>query len=388
MRHDPEKSKLSCNILPPPLYEHLALLNSPVTDSKAHLSRYCRQMLLPDFGAEGQQRLANARVLIVGCGALGCQTAELLSRAGVGFIRIVDRDLVEESNLQRQVLFDERDAREHSPKVQAARDRLSQINSQIHIDPIAIELDHRNATQLATTDDGRPVDLLLDGTDNFLTRYLLNDLAIALNIPMVYAGVVATRAMSMTIIPSQSACLRCIFNDPPLSGSSETCDAVGVLGPAVAIIAGYQASESLKILLGQTSLVSRSLLSFDLWESHRSRIELTRRDDCPACSMGQLEYLDGKHAQHTTRLCGQNAVQIQPAHDSVFPFDQLAHRLSLTGQFKFSEFCIQGSIPASQHQSDTPGNLEIVVFKDGRAIVRGTDQLEIASRVYARFVGL
>lgn len=348
-------------------------------DRPPEINRYHRQMLLPGVGELGQQRLAKSRAVIVGCGALGCQVADLLTRAGVGRLTIVDRDLVELTNLQRQCLFDERDAAEAMPKAEAARRRLAAINSQITIDARIADLTPANAESLVL-DEGRPPGVLIDGTDNFETRLLLNDLAVKHGIPFVYAGVVATRATAAVIRPGITRCLRCLMPELPPPGSVPTCDTVGVFGPAVTIVAGYQASEALKLLLGADDRVMSTMLGFDLWAGTRQRIELGEPEPgCACCGLGRFEYLDAERGSQPVSLCGQNAWQIAGSSSGSVDLESLLARLAPLGRFDANRFCVRGEL--------TEGAVGLTVFKDGRAIVAGVSSPEQARSIHARFIG-
>ncbi len=341
--------------------------------------------------------------MLVGCGALGCAAAELLARAGVGRLVIVDRDIVEFTNLQRQCLFDETDAREQTPKALAAATRIGRINSSIRIEPVVTDLTHRNAEELA---DQFAPDVLLDGSDNFQTRFLMNDLAVKRGIPLVYAGVVATGGMQMTIRPSVTACLRCVF-DTDGSGipAGPTCDTAGVLGPAVMIAAAYQASETLKLLVAQRPALSGvperaesdranrfapsgSLVHFDLAANTHRAMHAgagARRADCPCCGERRFEYLSGTHADTAAVLCGRNAVQIWPPHSRVTDLRAVYQRLAPHGQFTLSPVLVRGSLRDAA--GDQGEGMELTVFADGRTLVRGTSSIERARSVHARYVG-
>ena len=368
--------------------------------------RYHRQTLLPGIGAEGQARLKQSHALIVGCGALGCASADLLCRAGVGTLTIVDRDLVEWTNLQRQCLFDERDAAERAPKADAARRRLGAVNSEVRVNAIVADFTHRNAEAIIRgthaanrTDEAppRPVHVLIDGTDNFQTRYLLNDLSIKFGIPYCYAGVVGTRGMQMTVLPGTTACLRCLFPEPPAPGTTETCDTAGVLGPAVQISAACQAADAMKVLLGRSDLIAPTLLEFDLWTTQRRRIDLSSftdaaaRRDCPCCGTRDFAYLEGRAADDAATLCGQGAVQVAPAACSVDApgtagpdLNALAARLRAHGRVEVNRFLVRASL---DHEHAEHGPVELTVFADGRAIVRGTTRADTARSIVSRYVG-
>ncbi len=358
------------------------------------LDRYHRQMLLPDFGETGQRRLHESHAIIIGCGALGCTVADLLARAGVGVLTLIDRDIVERTNLQRQVLFDENDAAEHTPKALAAKQRLERVNSAITLNAVVADFSssaERLVQQLQREQPSAHPVVLIDGTDNFETRYLVNDLAVKMALPLMYAGVVGTSAMAMPIIPPQAGtrfpCLRCLFPDPPSPGSQPTCDTAGVLGPVVSIVAGYQACESMKMLLGRWDLVQRSLLSFDAWRGHRTRLDLSdaRDPSCPCCSQRSFAFLDRKDASTTTSLCGHGAVQVSPGSATSLDLEALARRLAPHGRFKHTEHLVIGEL--YEERGDDNDRIGIAVFADGRAQIRGTESPERARSVYARFVG-
>lgn len=342
-------------------------------------------MLLPGWGAEGQRRLAASTAVIVGCGALGCASADLLARAGVGRLILIDRDLVEPTNLQRQTLYSERDLDE--PKAEAARQRLSEVNSQITIEPRVADLSPASVSVVAPellAPAGPTV--IVDGTDNTPTRYLLNDLAVRAGLAYAYAGVVATHGLQATFTPANTAsgaCLRCVFEEPPAPGSLPTCDTAGVLGPAVAIVAGAQAADVIKVLLGREDLLSRSLLEFDLWANRRTRLDLAsaRRDDCPCCGARKFEFLSGERSEGPVVLCGQNAVQIAPPTSERARVDlsSLASSWAGLGEVKSSVWLVKF------HPAGSP--LSLTLFRDGRAIVHGTDKPDAARAFLARFVG-
>jgi adenylyltransferase/sulfurtransferase len=333
-------------------------------------------MLLPDIGEEGQRRLARGRALVVGAGALGCAIADQLARAGVGHLALLDRDLVEWTNLQRQTLFDEEDARQALPKAQAAQQRLSRINSQIVIQPLIRDLTSANAE--ATLAESRP-DVLIDGTDNFETRYLLNDLSVKHNIPFVYGGAVATHGMAATFIPGRGPCLTCLFEEAPPPGTTPTCDTVGVLGAVVMIVASCQATDALKLLVGRADLVSTTLLDFDPWNNSRRRLDISKskRDDCACCGKHRFEFLEGE-ASDSASLCGQNAVQVAPGRSGDVDLDALASRWRGHGQVTTTRLFARCVLD---------GGLELTVFGDGRGIVRGTKDPSAARSLYAKLVG-
>lgn len=357
-----------------------------MADAAASTDRYHRQMLLEQVGSEGQGRLAAAHAAVVGIGALGCAAADHLARAGVGRLTLIDRDLVELTNLQRQTLFDESDAREGLPKAEAARRRLEAVNGTIEIHSHIADLTGGNAEQLLAGDGGPGV--IVDGTDNFETRYLLNDLAVKHGVPFVYGGAIATRGMQLTVRPGVTPCLRCLFEEPPDAGSQPTCDTAGVLGPVVAIVAACEASDALRVLLGQGDRIPTSMLEFDLWEGRRRRVDLSgaRRDDCPCCGRREFRFLASRAADGAAALCGQGAVQVAgSAGARGVDLVSLASRLEAVGEVESRAFMVRCRL--SGEQADLGGSLVLTVFRDGRAIVNGTNRPERARSVYARYVG-
>ena len=335
--------------------------------------RYSRQVLFDGIGKEGQEKLLNSRVLLVGCGALGASHAEMLTRAGVGFLRIVDRDFVEFSNLQRQTLYSESDAKERLPKAIAAKNRLSQINSEITIDSIIADINHSNVEDFI-----KDVDLVIDGTDNFQIRYLVNDACVKLRKTWVYGAAVSSYGTSMTIIPGETPCLRCIFEEIPSAGSSPTCDTAGVIQPIISTISSIQVSEAIKIIVGKTEKLHASLVQVDAWENDWRKIKLGKpNSDCVTCGEKTFEFLDAENIDFSTSLCGRNAVQVQPTNSSDLDLQTLAESLENIGEVKVNEYLLRLTI----------GEHEITVFKDARAIIRGTDDLSVARSLYAKYVG-
>ncbi len=335
--------------------------------------RYSRQILFPEIGRAGQERLLNARVLIVGCGALGAAHAEMLGRAGVGRLRIVDRDFVEFTNLQRQTLFKESDAAERLPKAIAAKTRIGEINSETQVEAIITDVNYSNVESLI---DG--CDLVLDGTDNFQVRYLLNDACVKHGTTWVYGAAVSSYGTTMTIIPGETPCLRCIFDEMPDAGSSPTCDTAGVIMPIIATVSATQVAEALKILVGDFASLHRSLMQFDIWANDRQRIKLgPPNPDCKTCGKKIFEFLDAESPEFSAVLCGRNAVQIAPPKPTVIDLHDLAARLSSLADVKQNEYLVR--LFANGH--------EMTVFADGRAIVKGTDDTSVARALYSRFVG-
>lgn len=332
--------------------------------------RYSRQILFPGIGPEGQKKLAGAGVVIVGCGATGACVSSLLARAGVGRLRIIDRDYVESSNLQRQVLFDEADAAESLPKAVAAACKIAAFNSQIQVEPQVADLTPENVSRLLGE-----TDLILDATDNFETRYLINDFAVKHGRTWIYAAAVASYAVTMNVLPGETACLSCIFPAPP-QGTVETCDTAGILNPAVNLVGSIQAAEALKFLVGARDQLRRTLLSFDVWTNDHSEIKAGRpRPDCSTCGRREFPYLAGKSRPPIT-LCGRNSVQIHERHRPV-DFAEMSARLQTHGTVKHNNFVLK-------FWRDP---YELTLFSDGRAIIKGTSDTGVARSLYARFIG-
>lgn len=338
-------------------------------------TRYSRQILFPPVGAEGQQRLRTATVGLVGLGALGSTLAEMLVRAGIGRLVAVDRDVIEPSNLHRQGLYLEEDAAARLPKAVAARRRLEAINGDVTIDAHVDDVGPSNAEDLF-----EGCDLLLDGTDSFETRYLINDLALTLEVPWVYGACVGARGMTANILPGETPCLRCLFPDPPPPGSQETCDTAGIIAPAAAIVASIQVAEAMKIIVGDTGAVRRSLLSIELWPYRTVEIgrDAKPREDCPACALGKHPFLHGSAAGRSISLCGRNSVQIIPAQRSELALEELEAKLAAVGQVTRNEFVLTAKIDS----------WVLTIFADGRGLVQGTTDTAEARSVFARYVGL
>jgi adenylyltransferase/sulfurtransferase len=343
--------------------------------AEAPLDRYSRQMRFYGMGEEGQKRLAGSHVTLCGCGALGTVLANALVRAGVGNLRLIDRDFIEVSNLQRQVLFDEHDLADNLPKAEAAARKLAAINSSVHVEPVVTDIDRTNI--LALVGDA---DLILDGTDNFEIRYLINDVAVKLNKPWVYGGCIGSHGQTMTILPGETPCLRCVFEAAPAPGEAGTCETAGVLGPIVDIVASFQAAEALKILAGRRDRINRELIYVDVWENTQKRIKiapLLGKVDCPCCRRRQFEWLEGEHGAHTTSLCGRNAVQVAQRSASRLNFEELARHLGTLGEVTYNRFLLKF----------TADGCEFTVFPDGRAIIKGTSDVDRARTLYARYIG-
>src|SRR5437868_5160811 len=291
------------------------------------MDRYSRQILFEGIGAEGQVRLRAARVLVVGCGALGSAQVEALARAGVGRLRVADRDFVEESNLQRQTMFSERDARERLPKAIACARRVAEINSDVTVEAEVLDVHQGNVERLIAD-----CDLVLDGTDNFATRYLVNDACVKHRVNWIYGAAVGSYGVTMTIRPHVSPCLRCIFTETPPAASAPTCDTAGVIMPIISVVAAVQVSEALKLLTGQDESLHGSLMQFDVWQNEWRRIKLdTPAPDCPTCAHGRYETLDAEAGAFAAVLCGRNAVQIAPRMSAPINLPALAERLRVAG---------------------------------------------------------
>ena len=339
------------------------------------LARYARQMTYTPFGCEGQRRLSKASALVCGCGALGSVIANTLARAGVGHLRIVDRDFLELNNLQRQVLYDEQDVAAQLPKAIAAANKLRKINSQIDVEPIVSDVNFSNIESLL---DG--VDVILDGTDNFETRFLLNDAAHQFCKPWVYGGCIGAEGQTMTIIPGETGCLRCIIPEVPAPGTTPTCDTAGILGSIINIVASFQACEAMKILSGNADQASQSLTVIDLWDNRVRQIRLNKLrdgDTCLTCSKGTYPWLMGELGSHSAVLCGRNAVQLTFPDRQPVSLKQLAASLSEVGSVTHNEYLLRADVEAYC----------LTVFPDGRAIIGGTEDPARAKSVYARYIG-
>lgn len=337
------------------------------------IERYSRQILFSGIGDEGQQRLLQSRAAIIGCGALGSAHAESLARAGVGKLRIVDRDFVESSNLQRQTMFTEKDAAERMPKAVAAANHIAEINRDIEVEHEIIDVNHSNIERLIEN-----CDVVLDGTDNFATRYLINDACVKHSINWIYGAAVGSYGVTMTILPHQTPCLHCVFEEAPPAASAPTCDTAGVIMPIISVVSAVQVAEALKLLTGQTDSLHRSLMQFDVWRNEWRKINPgPRSEDCPTCAKGIFETLEATAGDFAAVLCGRNAVQISPTHPTTVDFQQLADRLRPTGEVKFNDYLLRFRT----------GEYEMTVFQDARSIIRGTNEVQTARSLYAKFIG-
>ena len=337
--------------------------------------RYSRQILFKQIGEEGQRRLAAARVLIVGCGALGTAQVESLARAGIGHLRFVDRDFVEFSNLQRQTMFTEQDAEERLPKAIAAANHVRSINSDIQLEPEVADVNHSNIERLIAS-----CDLVVDGTDNFDTRYLINDACVKHGVNWIYGAAVGSYGVTMTIRPNTTACLRCVFEEAPPAASAPTCDTAGVIMPIINVVASVQVTETLKLLTGNVNDLHNSLLQFDVWRNDTRAINPGGpRADCETCGLRLFRTLEATAKDFAAVLCGRNAVQISPAQKQTLSFTEMAARLRAVGEVSYNPFLLRLTLMNGEQQ--------ITLFPDGRAIIKGTDDVAVARGLYARYVG-
>jgi molybdopterin/thiamine biosynthesis adenylyltransferase len=331
-------------------------------------------VLFPGIGEAGQARLGAARALLVGCGALGTVLANVLVRAGVGHLRIVDRDHLELSNLQRQVLFDEDDLTRDLPKAVAAAEKLRRVNPEVTVEPVVADVNTTNVEELI-----RGVDVVLDGTDNFETRYLLNDACVKHGVPWVYAAAIGAYGATFPIVPRDTPCLRCVFAENPAPGTLPTCDTAGVLAPAVGVVANLAAAEALKLLVGAHDRLSRALVWLDVWENTHHRLELGGPvAACPTCQQGRYEFLDAQVGSYTLELCGRNTLQVVVPGRPRLALAALGERLEGVGSVTHNESLLRLRLP----------DYEITVFPDARALIKGTTDPVVARSLYSRYVGL
>jgi molybdopterin/thiamine biosynthesis adenylyltransferase len=335
--------------------------------------RYSRQILFSGIGKEGQRQLLESRALIVGCGALGSAHAESLARAGVGKLRIADRDFVEASNLQRQTMFTERDAAERIPKAVAAANHIHDLNAEIEVEPEIVDVNHSNIERLI-----EDCDVVLDGTDNFATRYLINDACVKHKTNWIYGAAVGSYGVTMTILPHQTPCLRCVFEAAPPAASAPTCDTAGVIMPIISVVAAVQVAEALKLLTGQNASLHRSLMQFDVWRNEWRKINPgPPSPECPTCGLLRFDTLEAASDEFAAVLCGRDAVQISPSQATSINFAELAQRLQATGEVKFNDYLLRFRT----------GEFELTVFQDARSIIRGTNEIATARSLYAKYIG-
>jgi len=341
------------------------------------ISRYHRQYLFHKIKEDGQKKISSSRVTVIGCGALGTVLVNTLARAGVGFLRIVDRDFIELNNLQRQVLFDEDDIKENLPKAVAAERKARKINSQIKVEAIVSDVNFTNVENFI-----KDVDLVIDGTDNFETRFLLNDACVKHNKPWIYGAVIGSHGLTMTIIPNETPCLRCVFESAPPPELTPTCDTAGVIAPASMVIASLEATEALKFLSGNKKDLNKTLFSIDVWthETKNFKLEGLREvTDCPTCKKRNFEFLTGDSAAKTTSLCGRNAVQVTRGDRVKLNFSELAARFNQDGKAEYNSFMLKAT---------TSNGYEFTVFPDGRAIIKGTNDPAQAKTIYSKYIGV
>lgn len=336
--------------------------------------RYCRQVRFAGIGSRGQRRLGAARVALCGSGALGTSIAQGLVRAGVGFLRIIDRDCLELSNLQRQVLFDEADVAAGLPKAHAAAQKLASINSEVSVEPVAVDLDAGNIERYLGD-----VGLIVDGTDNFETRFLINDFAAKTARPWIFGSAVGAEGQCLPFLPGRPPCFRCLVESAPAPGTAATCETAGILGSASALVAAVQVAEALKILIGDLARVRDRLLDFDLWRNRFRELDVRglKGEDCPVCQGRHFEFLDGGVVSQSSRLCGRQAVQIAPPRRQAVDWNAARARLEPVTPVEATRFMLRFQVEG----------LDVTLFPDGRAIVKGTDDIARARSVYARYVG-
>ena len=337
------------------------------------MDRYSRQVLFDGIGEAGQRRIREASALVVGCGALGSAQVEMLARAGIGRLRIVDRDFVEESNLQRQSMFTEEDARDRTPKAIAAARRVALINSDVECEAEVVDVNLSNVERLI---DG--CEVVLDGTDNFATRFLVNDACVKHDVNWIYGAAVGSYGVTMTIRPRVTSCLRCVFPEAPAPGTSPTCDTAGVIMPIITLVASVQISEALKLLTEREEKLHGGLMQFDVWSNDWRRVKLGKpAADCPTCGLGRYDSLDADATEFAAAMCGRDAVQVLPRHAGRVDLDELAERLRLAGDVKKNPYLVRLRA----------GDYELTIFEDARAIIRGTDDVTTARSLYARYIG-
>ncbi len=340
------------------------------------LERYSRQILLQHIGVERQKELMKSRAVVVGCGALGSVSTSYLTRTGIGHLTVIDRDFIEEDNLQRQILFDENDIKQNLPKAVAAQRKLQNINSKIKIEGIVADINYANIEDLT-----RGADIILDGTDNFETRFLINDICVKNNIPWIYGACIGSKGLTMNIIPSKTPCLRCVFENLPQMGTFPTCDTAGVIGPIAGVIASIQATEAIKILTKDYASANKTLLEIDVWDTRFKQLNIANlksSGDCPTCKSHNYEFLNAKDGVITTLLCGKNAVQVMYRNVGSVDLGQLAQRLSTTVDVSYNDFMLKFK----------DKDCEFMVFPDGRAIISGTNDSIKAKSLYSKYLGM
>lgn len=361
----------------------MSSISRPASNPTPDLARYHRQMIFPPLGESGQRKLLDATVVMVGCGATGTALSNQLVRAGVGAVRIIDRDFIELNNLQRQILFDEDDIAANLPKAEAAARKLRRINRQVNVEGIVGDVNPGNVLSLLAD-----ADVVLDGTDNFSTRFLLNDACLTLGKPWVYTGVIASYGMTATLIPDAAAarlpgnraatgCLRCFLPELPAPGTTPTCDTAGIIGPTVALLTAVAAGEVLKLIVGQGKL-NPGIIHMDLWSHDYEQFGLMRQPDCPACGRAHYDFLNAQVGTTSAALCGRNAVQVTVARGPRLDLQAIARQLrDVATQITQNDYLLRAQIDG----------YEFTVFPDSRAIIKGTEDEELAKSLYARYIG-
>ncbi|MEW9124350.1 MAG: ThiF family adenylyltransferase [Thermotaleaceae bacterium] len=336
------------------------------------MERYAKQILFQEIGREGQEKLLASKVVIIGCGALGTVIANNLTRSGVGYIKIVDRDYIELSNLQRQILFDEEDIEKNLPKAVAAQEKLKKINSSIVIESVIADVNARNIEGIC-----KGMDLILDATDNFNIRFLINDISVKLNIPWIYGGAISSTGMTHTIIPGETPCFRCMMPDIPPAGAVDTCDLVGVLNSTVNVIASLQSVEAIKLLIGKKTDLIKGVRYIDIWHNDFEVFEKRRRKDCPTCQEYHFEYLENR-TEDAVYLCGQDSIQINPINNKIST-ESILQKLEAAGvKVQKNAFFLRFKVE----------EVQVTLFYDGRAILKNTSDIAHAKSLYARYIGL
>jgi adenylyltransferase/sulfurtransferase len=344
-----------------------------MTSNSNSQERYSRQILFGGIGREGQQRLLNSCAVIIGCGALGSAQAEALARAGVGKLRILDRDFVEASNLQRQTMFTESDAAERLPKAIACANHIAEINSNISVEPEIADVNHSNIEGLIAD-----ADVVLDGTDNFATRYLINDACVKHEKNWIYGAAVGSYGVTMTVRPHETPCLRCIFPEAPPAASAPTCDTAGVIMPIISVVAAVQVAEALKLLTGEIESLHNSLMQFDVWRNEWRKISIGKPlVNCPTCALREYETLHAEARDFAAVMCGRHAVQISPSESVRIDLAALRQKLELAGEVKANDYLLRFRT----------GEYELTVFQDARSIIKGTDDIATARSLYSKYIG-
>lgn len=339
---------------------------------KHSLERYSRQIYFKPIGQEGQKKLLKSKVTLIGCGALGSVIANNLVRSGVGELKIIDRDFIEKNNLQRQILFDEKDIKQNLPKAVAAKKKLSKINSEVKISAYVEDVTHQNIESFI-----KDADLVMDGSDNLYVRFLINDACIKLNKPWIYSAVISSYGYSMPIIPFKTPCFRCYLINLPQAGTMETCDVAGIISPVINIIASYSTVEAFKILTGNFKSLNTNLLAIDVWERIFEQIRLVRNQDCICCEQKYFEFLTGEKEQRIVSLCGRDTIHIRGVESANISLPELAKKLEKQGPVTYNEFMLKFII----------NKYEIVIFPNARAIIKGTNDKVVAKKLYGKYIG-